>query len=99
MHGRLKEPSFTLLEEILNRIENKSHLCRDPADGKLDLEKVHIFTIWMTVVLFSVNFFRSAMEYCCRRIKDVDLAYRVNKLLHYGNNYELLGNNFNRVIY
>lgn len=45
------------------------------------------------------NFFLTAMENCRYHLKDVDLAKRVNELLNYGNNYNLIGDSYKESIY
>ncbi|XP_054713008.1 protein PTCD3 homolog, mitochondrial-like [Uloborus diversus] len=39
-----------------------------------------------------VRFFCAAMELCWKNARDKELAYRINKLLEFGNNCKLLGN-------
>jgi pentatricopeptide repeat domain-containing protein 3 len=44
-------------------------------------------------------FFVTAMDVCRNHLQDVNLARRVNKLLHVGNNYDLIGDSFKESIY
>lgn len=44
-------------------------------------------------------FFVTAMDICRNHLQDIDLAHRVNKLLHTGNNYDLIGDSFKESIY
>ncbi|KAL3265472.1 hypothetical protein HHI36_009676 [Cryptolaemus montrouzieri] len=46
-----------------------------------------------------VNFFVTAMNICRYHLNDVSLAKRVDKLLHYGNNYNLIGDSFRESLY
>lgn len=44
-------------------------------------------------------FFVTAMDVCRYHLHDKDLAYRVNQLLHIGNNYNLIGDSYKESIY
>jgi pentatricopeptide repeat domain-containing protein 3 len=44
-------------------------------------------------------FFVTAMDICRNHLQDIDLAHRVDKLLHTGNNYDLIGDSFKESIY
>ncbi|PNF40197.1 hypothetical protein B7P43_G08271 [Cryptotermes secundus] len=44
-------------------------------------------------------FFVTAMDICRNHLQNIDLAHRVNKLLHTGNNYDLIGDSFKESIY
>ncbi|XP_067012701.1 small ribosomal subunit protein mS39 [Anabrus simplex] len=44
-------------------------------------------------------FFVTAMDVCRNHLQDVDLAYRVDALLHAGNNYNLIGDSYKESIY
>ncbi|XP_017778840.1 PREDICTED: protein PTCD3 homolog, mitochondrial [Nicrophorus vespilloides] len=44
-------------------------------------------------------FFVTAMDICRNHLHDKDLAQRVNKLLHFGNNYNLIGDSYKESIY
>lgn len=44
-------------------------------------------------------FFVTALDICRNHLQDIDLAHRVNKLLHTGNNYDLIGDSFKESIY
>ncbi|XP_057651998.1 protein PTCD3 homolog, mitochondrial [Diorhabda carinulata] len=45
------------------------------------------------------NFFVTAMDVCKNHLKDVDLAIRVDKLLHFDSNYDLIGDSYKESIY
>jgi pentatricopeptide repeat domain-containing protein 3 len=49
--------------------------------------------------LKDVNFFVSAMDVCRNHLHDKELAKRVDKLLHTGNNYNLVGDSYKESIY
>ncbi|VEN56252.1 unnamed protein product [Callosobruchus maculatus] len=44
-------------------------------------------------------FFVTAMDICKNHLNDVDLGKRVHKLLHFGNNYNLIGDSYKESIY
>jgi pentatricopeptide repeat domain-containing protein 3 len=44
-------------------------------------------------------FFVTAMEVCHKHLQDIELAKRVDKLLHTGNNYNLIGDSFKESVY
>ncbi|XP_028132318.2 protein PTCD3 homolog, mitochondrial [Diabrotica virgifera virgifera] len=44
-------------------------------------------------------FFVTAMDICRNHLKDVELAKRVDKLLHVGSNYDLIGDSYKESIY
>lgn len=44
-------------------------------------------------------FFTTAMDICRNHLHDKDLAKRVDKLLHFGNNYNLLGDSYKESVY
>lgn len=44
-------------------------------------------------------FFVTAMDVCRNHLYDKDLAYRVDALLHVGNNYDLIGDSYKESIY
>lgn len=44
-------------------------------------------------------FFVTAMDICRNNLYDVELANRVHKLLHYGNNYDLIGDSYKESVY
>ncbi|GJQ75501.1 hypothetical protein Trydic_g17588 [Trypoxylus dichotomus] len=44
-------------------------------------------------------FFITAMDICRNHLQDKELAKRVNKLLHHGNNYDLMEDSFKESIY
>lgn len=46
-----------------------------------------------------VNFFVTAMDVCRSHLGDKELAKRVDKLLHFGNNYDLIGDSYKESIY
>lgn len=45
------------------------------------------------------NFFVTAMDICRNHLNDVELAKRVDTLLHLGNNYNLIGDSYKEAIY
>lgn len=45
------------------------------------------------------NFFVTAMDICRNHLNDANLAKRVNKLLHFGSNYNLIGDSYRESIY
>lgn len=45
------------------------------------------------------NFFVTAMDICRNHLNDVNLARRVDTLLHFGQNYNLIGDSFKESIY
>lgn len=45
------------------------------------------------------NFFVTAMDICRNHLNDADLAKRVDKLLHVGSNYDLIGDSYKESIY
>ncbi|CAH1176490.1 unnamed protein product [Phaedon cochleariae] len=45
------------------------------------------------------NFFVTAMDVCRNHLRDVNLGKRVDRLLHVGNNYDLIGDSFKESIY
>ncbi|XP_044748174.1 protein PTCD3 homolog, mitochondrial [Coccinella septempunctata] len=49
--------------------------------------------------LRDINFFVAAMSICRFHLNDLDLAHRVDALLHYGNNYDLIGNSYKEAVY
>ncbi|RZC40303.1 PTCD3 -like protein, mitochondrial, partial [Asbolus verrucosus] len=49
--------------------------------------------------LRDINFFMSAMDISRHHLRDVNLAERVNKLLHHGDNYNLIGDSYKESIY
>ncbi|KRT86915.1 hypothetical protein AMK59_334 [Oryctes borbonicus] len=49
--------------------------------------------------LVDTFFFLTAMDICRNHLQDKELAKRVNKLLHYGNNYDLIGDSYKESIY
>lgn len=49
--------------------------------------------------IFLVLFFTNAMEVCQLHVMDVQLAYQVNDLLNYGENYKFLGDSMRESIY
>lgn len=49
--------------------------------------------------LSDINFFVSAMDVCRNHLNDMELAKRVDKLLHFGNNYDLIGDSYKESIY
>jgi pentatricopeptide repeat domain-containing protein 3 len=44
-------------------------------------------------------FFVTAMDICRNHLQDLDLAQKVNELLHVGNNYDLIGDSYKESIY
>ncbi|XP_039275345.1 protein PTCD3 homolog, mitochondrial [Nilaparvata lugens] len=44
-------------------------------------------------------FFTQAMEICCKQLSDLELADRIDRLLHTGNNYNLIGDSIKESIY
>lgn len=44
-------------------------------------------------------FFVTAMDVCHNHLNDKDLAKKVDRLLHYGENYNLIGDSFKESIY
>ena len=44
-------------------------------------------------------FFVTAMDICRNHLQDLELAHRVDKLLHTGDNYDLIGDSFKESIY
>jgi len=44
-------------------------------------------------------FFVTAMDLCRNHLQDLDLANKVNKLLHVGNNYDLIGDSYKESVY
>nr|CAH7761664.1 unnamed protein product [Callosobruchus chinensis] len=49
--------------------------------------------------LSDTYFFVTAMDICKNHLNDVDLGKRVHKLLHFGNNYNLIGDSYKESIY
>lgn len=49
--------------------------------------------------LSDTNFFVSAMDVCRNHLNDVKLAKRIDNLLHFGNNYDLIGDSYKESIY
>ncbi|KAI4458769.1 pentatricopeptide repeat domain-containing protein 3 [Holotrichia oblita] len=49
--------------------------------------------------LIDTFFFVTAMDVCRNHLHDKELAKRVNKLLHHGSNYDLIGDSFKESIY
>lgn len=49
--------------------------------------------------LRDVNFFVTAMSICRYHLNDLNLARRVDDLLHYGNNYDLIGDSYKESVY
>ncbi|KAJ8928158.1 hypothetical protein NQ314_019305 [Rhamnusium bicolor] len=49
--------------------------------------------------LIDTYFFVTAMDVCRNHLNDIDLAKRVDKLLHFGNNYDLIGDSYKESIY
>ncbi|XP_018570454.1 protein PTCD3 homolog, mitochondrial [Anoplophora glabripennis] len=49
--------------------------------------------------LNDTNFFISAMDVCRNHLNDIELAKRIDKLLHFGNNYDLIGDSYKESIY
>lgn len=45
------------------------------------------------------NFFVTAMDICNTHLRDRDLAERINNLLHYGNNFDLIGDSYKESVY
>lgn len=45
------------------------------------------------------NFFVTAMDIARNHLHDVELARRVDALLHFGNNYDLIGDSYKESIY
>ncbi|CAH0552989.1 unnamed protein product [Brassicogethes aeneus] len=45
------------------------------------------------------NFFVTAMDICRNHLHDVDLARRVDKMLNFGSNYDLMGDSYKESIY
>lgn len=45
------------------------------------------------------HFFVTAMDICNLHLNDFELAKRVDRLLHIGNNYDLIGDSFKESIY
>lgn len=45
------------------------------------------------------HFFVTAMDICRTQLHDKELAERVHKLLHYGNNYNLIGDSYKESVY
>jgi pentatricopeptide repeat domain-containing protein 3 len=75
---KTRGPTSTILNDILDLIENKEHKIRDLKD---------------------VNFFVTAMEMCRHHLNDVAAATRVDNLLHYGDNYNLIGDSYKESVY
>lgn len=46
-----------------------------------------------------INFFVAAMNVCTYKLEDLNLAYRLNNVLHTGNNYDLMGDSLKESIY
>lgn len=46
-----------------------------------------------------VNFFPAAMNVCAQKLEDVNLAYRLNSILHHADNYNLMGSSLGESIY
>lgn len=44
-------------------------------------------------------FFVTAMDVCNNHLQDSELAKRVDQLLHFGNNYDLIGDSYKESIY
>lgn len=44
-------------------------------------------------------FFVTAMDICRNHLNDKDLAKKVDKALHFGNNYNLIGDSYKESIY
>ncbi|KAJ8922045.1 hypothetical protein NQ315_008686 [Exocentrus adspersus] len=49
--------------------------------------------------LSDTNFFVTAMDVCRNHLNDVEMAKRVDRLLHIGNNYDLIGDSYKESIY
>ncbi|CAH1987692.1 unnamed protein product [Acanthoscelides obtectus] len=49
--------------------------------------------------LSDTYFFVTAMDICRSQLNDVELGRRVHKLLHFGNNYNLIGDSYKESIY
>ncbi|KAJ8979588.1 hypothetical protein NQ317_019476 [Molorchus minor] len=49
--------------------------------------------------LADTNFFVTAMDICRNHLHDIDLAKRVDTLLHFANNYNLIGDSYKESIY
>lgn len=45
------------------------------------------------------NFFVTAMDICNNHLNDPELGKRVDRLLHLGNNYNLIGDSYKESIY
>lgn len=45
------------------------------------------------------NFFATAMDVCSTHLQDRDLAERIHKLLHFKDNYDLIGNSYKESVY
>lgn len=46
-----------------------------------------------------VQFFVTAMDVCRHNLNDVNVARRIDKLLHFKNNYDLIGNSYQESVY
>lgn len=46
-----------------------------------------------------IIFFTDAMENCRYHLNDLEAAYRLDKLLHTGDNYDLIGDSFKESVY
>lgn len=44
-------------------------------------------------------FFVTAMDICNTQLHDKELAEKVHNLLHYGNNYDLIGDSYKESVY
>lgn len=49
--------------------------------------------------LKDTSFFVTAMEVCRNHLQDINLARRVDQLLHTGNNYDLIGDSYKESVY
>lgn len=45
------------------------------------------------------SFFVTAMDVCRNHLQDINLARKVNALLHTGRNYDLLGDSYKESVY
>ncbi|KAL1122507.1 hypothetical protein AAG570_002838, partial [Ranatra chinensis] len=81
------EPSLASYYHLLNIFYKK----RGPPSGILiDMLNYLDGKSFKVVDLKDTNFFLRAME-VCHQLKDKDLAYRVDQLLHTGENYNMIG--------
>ncbi|OXB78797.1 UNVERIFIED_CONTAM: hypothetical protein H355_011815 [Colinus virginianus] len=81
-----------IISEVLDDVERRSFAPQDPDDGMGYSGLLYGSESWkLTDAVFSLlaNFFVSAMQVCCD-LKDIKLAYRLNKAVEQGDNWKFL---------